>query len=147
MRLRYWISVVAVQFALGATVAQGSTLIDLTGGGSGDANGAFYVWTGTQSTGSGVIESFLRLQNKGSEQGYNHSLGHNVPWDTKPGTHTHDIQMKDLVVATITGVNYFQFLLDLNESSGKDKEFINLDNVQIFTRSSPISSPANGATA
>lgn len=123
-----------------ATAAQASTIIDLTAGGSGTSNGAFYEWTGTQPTGTGVIYSFLGVQARGTEQGYNHSLGHNVPWDTKPGGHTNDIQMNDLVVANISGVDYYQFLLDINESSGHDNEFLSLDNVRIWTRDGPISS-------
>ena len=120
--------------------AQASTIIDLTSGGSGSSNGALYEWTGTQPTGTGVIYSFLGVQARGTEQGYNHSLGHNVPWDTKPGGHTNDIQMSDLVVANVSGVDYFQFLLDINESSGHDNEFLSLDNVRIWTRNGPISS-------
>src|SRR5688572_2715958 len=127
---------------LSAVPVQASTIIDLTAGGSGNSNGALYAWTDTQPTGTGVISSFLGVQAKRTEKGYNHSLGHNVPWDTKPGGHTNDIQMEDLVVANVSGVNYFQFLLDINESSGHDNEFISLDNVRIWTRDGPISSPA-----
>ena len=123
------------------TVAQASTIIDLTTGDSGGSNGALYVWTDFSATGSGVIDAFLRIQNRGTEQGYNHSLGHNVPWDTKPGLHTHDIQIEDLVVRNITGVDYYEFLLDINESNGHDNELLSLDNIQIYTRNSPITSP------
>lgn len=124
-----------------ASPVRAAAIIDLVGGNSGSSNGAFYEWTDFSATGSGVVNSFVRVQNRGTEQGYNHSLGHNVPWDTKPGIHTHDIQMQDLITATITGINYFQFLLDINESSGQDFEFLSLDNVQIYTRNGPITSP------
>ena len=125
----------------GAVTAQATTIIDLTSPGSeGTANGALYVWTDFQATGTGVIDTFVRVQNNGTELGYNHGLGHNVPWDTKAGIHTHDIQYQDLVTASIAGVDYFQFLLDVNESSGHDNEFISLDNVQIFVRDTPIDS-------
>lgn len=123
-----------------ALPAQASAIIDLIGGDSGSSNGALYEWTDFSATGTGVINTFLRVQARGTEQGYNHSLGFNQPWDTKAGIHTHDIQMQDLVTATITGVNYFQFLLDINESSGHDFEFLSLDNVQIYTRNGPITS-------
>ena len=82
-----------------------------------------YEWTDFQATGTGNMNTFVRVQNRGTEHGYNHSLGHNVPWDTKAGIHTHDIQMQDLATVTINGVNYFQFLLDINESSGHDNEY------------------------
>lgn len=116
------------------------TIVDLTAGGSGSSNGAFYQWTDFSATGTGVVNAFLRVQGQGSEQGYNHSLGHNVPWDTKPGLHTHDIQYQDLVVATLNDQEFYEFLLDVNESNGHDNEFLQLTNVQIFTRDSPISS-------
>jgi hypothetical protein len=122
------------------STARASTIVDLTSGGSGESNGALYVWTDFSATGSGVIDAFLRVQNRGTEQGYNHSLGHNVPWDTKPGIHTHDIQYQDLVMATISGQDYFEFLLDINESNGHDNEFLQLMNVQIFTRDGAITS-------
>jgi hypothetical protein len=120
--------------------ALANTIVDLTAGGSGSSNGAFYEWTDFSATGTGVINAFLRVQNNGSEQGYNHSLGHNVPWDTKPGLHTHDIQFQDLVVAMLNDQAFYQFLLDVNESNGQDNEFLQLLNVQIFTRDSAISS-------
>ena len=135
-------SAILVAAVLGYTgAAQASTIIDLTAGGSGGSNGALYVWTDIQGTGSGVIDAFLRIQNRGTEQGYNHSLGHNVPWDTKPGTHTHDIQVEDLVIKNVSGIDYYEFLLDINESNGHDNELLSLDNIQIFTRNGPISSP------
>ena len=120
--------------------ALANTIVDLTAGGSGGSNGAFYEWTDFSATGSGVVNAFLRVQNHGSEQGYNHSLGHNVPWDTKPGIHTHDIQMQDLVVAMFNDQEFYQFLLDVNESNGQDNEYLQLTNVQIFTRDSAITS-------
>ena len=129
----------AAAMCVAAASASAATIIDLGSGDSGSSNGAIYEWTNYSATGSGVIDSFLRVQNGGTEQGYNHSLGHNVPWDTKPGIHTHDIQMQDLVVKNITGVDYFEFLLDINESNGHDNEYLSLDNVQIFTRAGAIS--------
>ena len=134
-------SVVLVGSLLGlATAAQASTIVDLTAGGEGGSNGALYVWTDFSATGTGVINAFLRVQANGTEQGYNHSLGHNVPWDTKAGIHTHDIQMEDLVTKNITGVNYYEFLLDINEANGGNHELLSLDNVQIYTRAGAITS-------
>lgn len=136
-------SVVLASAVFGFTgAAWASTIIDLTAeGSSGSSNGSLYVWTDFSATGSGTINAFLRVQNRGTEQGYNHSLGHNVPWDTKPGIHTHDIQMEDLVVRNITGTDYYEFLLDINESNGHDNELLSLDNIQIYTRPDPITSP------
>ena len=60
------------------------TVVDLTGSnGSGTINGAQFVFTTPQPTGTGVIEPFLRLENSPVEQGYNTSGG--TPFDDKAG--------------------------------------------------------------
>lgn len=130
----------ALTFSISTTsAAYASTIIDLTSGGSGTSNGAWYEWTDFGPTGTGVMNTFLRVQNRGTEQGYNHDASNGPgPWDTKAGIHTHDIQYQDLVTKTILGQDYFEFLLDINESNGHDNEYLSLDNVQIFTRSTPI---------
>jgi len=124
------------------TVASAAT-IDLVGGNQGTANGAIYVWVDSQSTGTGVIEPFLRVQANDIEQGYNHSLGGNVPWDTKQGTWTHDLQLSDLVLGTGAFAGYYQFLLDINENNNEIGRFLELNQVQIFSRSTPIASAPN----
>jgi hypothetical protein len=132
--------VVAIFSLPAARMASAASIVDLVSQDSGSSNGALYQWTNTSPTGTGFIDSFLRIQHNGTEQGYNHSLGGQVPWDTKAGLFTHDIQMSDLVVRNINGVDYYEFLLDINESNGHDNEFLSLDNVQIFTREGAITS-------
>ena len=83
--------------AISSTRVTAATIIDLATNDSGSANDAFYIWTDAQPTGTGVIDSFVRVQGNGTERGYNHSLGGNEPWDTKSGLFTHDIQYEDLV--------------------------------------------------
>ena len=79
-----------------ASAAQANTIIDLSAGGSGTANGSIYPWTGSQPTGSDVMDSFLRIDHLGA-------------------THTHEIRIADLVVKNISGIDYYGFLLDINE--------------------------------
>jgi hypothetical protein len=87
-----------------------------------------------QPTGTGVIDPFLRLQRNGVEQGYNTSgATAQGPFDDKPGIWTHDIRMSDLNLVTVGGVNYYEFLLDVNEAVGHQNEFISLDRLQIYT--------------
>ena len=133
------VSLLTLTIGFGSTQAYASTIIDLTAGGSGTSNGAWYEWTDFGATGTGVMNAFLRVQANGTEQGYNHDAANGPgPWDTKAGIHTHDIQYQDLVTRTILGQDYFEFLLDINESNGHENEYLSLDNVQIFTRTSPI---------
>jgi hypothetical protein len=134
------IALAALACAFFGGAANAATIIDLGANDSGSANGAIYEWTNYGPTGTGAMNTFLRVQANGMEQGYNHSLGGNVPWDTKPSIHTHDIQYKDLVTRSVTGVDYYEFLLDINEQANGDRAWLSLDNVQIFTRDSAISS-------
>jgi hypothetical protein len=128
-------------FAVGSTLAAASlapaAMIDLTtAGSSGTINGALFQTTNQQSTGTGVIEPFLRLQANGFEQAYNTS-GSPLPFDAKPGTWTHDLQISDVHGVTIAGVLYAAFLLDINESNGGTNNFLSLDSVQIYTSPTP----------
>jgi len=123
-----------------ASSAQADTIIDLTTAGAGNAtpvNGALYQQVPNQSTGTGVINPFLRIQATGTESGYNTNLATNTtPFDDKAGTWTHDLHLSDLTVVTIGGVNYYQFLLDINQTAANP--LLSLNNVQIFTRSTAI---------
>lgn len=87
-----------------------------------------------QSTGTGVIDSFLRVQASGSsnaEQGYNTSLG--TPLDDKGGTFTRALLLSEVPIVNIGGTDYYQFLLDINQvnSSG----LLSLNQIQLFTSS------------
>jgi hypothetical protein len=114
------------------------TIVDLSEGNtSGTINGALFTTPNQQPTGTGVIDPFLRLQGRGTEQGFNTSGG--TPFDDKAGIWTHDITFADLSASltTVNGVQYYQILLDVNEPTGK-KSLISLDQLQFYT--SPIAS-------
>src|SRR5438128_3887736 len=78
-----------------------ATVVDLTGSNdSGAINGAQFVFTTPQPTGTGVIQPFLRVENTPIEQGYNTSGG--TPFDDKAGPWTHDLTFGDLQTSTST---------------------------------------------
>jgi hypothetical protein len=120
--------------ALGVCARGGyATIVDLTGSNdSGTINGAQFVFTTQQPTGTGVIEPFLRVENTPTEQGYNTSGG--TPFDDKAGPWTHDLTLGDLqnTEVTLNGVSYFKLLLDVNEPGGR-KSLISLDQLQLYT--------------
>lgn len=128
-----------ISFAFASTAD--AVVIDLVYGNTGTSNGTIYNWVDQQSTGTGVIEPFLRIQRNGTEQGYNNSCCTNDPWDTKSGIWTHDLLLSDLVTKIINGVGYYEFLLDINQNRGGDgqNQLLSLNNVQIFTRVGAIS--------
>lgn len=129
--------------ALGAAVAQAkpvlppvpppATELDLTtAGSSGTINGALFQQGEVQPTGSGVIHSFLRLQDDGTEQGYNTDY-RPVQFDelTDP-IHTRSLKLGAVPIVNIDGTNYRQFLLDIDEPIGGGKETLSLDKLQIY---------------
>ncbi len=117
----------------------GSATVDLAGGDSGTVNGARFEWTPEQPTGTGFIDSFVRIQNTGTEQGYNTS-GRPFAFDEKePLNFTHDVQLSQLGSGvTVGGTEYYQFLLDINEPGASKKSELSLDSLQIYT--SPVGS-------
>lgn len=114
--------------------------LDLTAGGSGTVNGAFFTTTDVGSTGTGVIQPFLRVQDNGVADGYNSSSGSLMP-DVKSGTWTHDITLGAIpIVTNPTGAatgSYYELLLDINQTGGNP--LLSLDKIQIYTRSTAIS--------
>lgn len=120
-----------------------ATVVDLTGSNdSGSINGAQFVFTNQQPTGTGVIQPFLRVENTPIEQGYNTSGG--TPFDDKAGPWTHDLTFGALQNSAITlnGVSYFKLLLDVNEPGG-NKSLISLDQLQFYTSSTGSQTTTN----
>jgi hypothetical protein len=129
-----------------ASVVTGLGDLDLASatGNSGTINGAVFTGaTGHNTSGSGVIDSFVRLDNTGVEQGYNTAAR---PYSDSTitndagttATFNHPIQLKDLpVVVRQQGsvlVPYFEFVLDLNQENSLP--YISLDALQVSTASS-----------
>ena len=103
--------------------------------------GALWSVTDTQPTGSGVIDSFVRIGgNTEAVDGMNTSYRTNGPNkgllnDEKTDlTFTHDIQIGQIPKVTLGGVDYYQFLLDINQT-GSDP-LLSMSQVKICTGSS-----------
>ena len=118
--------------AMSAPTYAGTVSLALAGQNTGTSNDVIYNWVDQQTTGTGVIDPFLRLQATGTEQGYNSDLiGGSGPMDAKQGSWTHDLQLSDLTVVNIGGVNYYEFLLDINQTNANP--LLSLNQVQIYT--------------
>jgi len=84
------------------------------------------------SVGSGVFEPFVRVQKKGTEEGYN-SDGSPLWEDTKGGTHTHSITLDYIPIVDIGGTNYREFELDINEGGkGSPNKMVGIDLIDIY---------------
>lgn len=113
-----------------------ATSLDLTGATeSGFINFAFFTRTDTQPTGTGVIDSFVRLNdNSGTVEGYNTTVN-GVLNNLSDDTHNRALLLIDIPLVTLNGIVYREFLLDINEN-GKDP-FVTLDEIQIFQSGTP----------
>src|SRR5262245_31803174 len=120
--------------AIGSSSAYAGTIDLTTAGASATVNAALggtaiVQQISPQSTGTGVIDSFLRVHsNADFEQGYN--TGPNNQLDNVNGNFTRPLLLSEVPTQTIGGVLYRQFLLDINQT-GSDP-LISLNQVQIF---------------
>jgi len=144
-----WILMAIAAVACLQQSARASNVIDLTSApGSpqsvtGSTGSAYVDTTGAHSTGTGVIGSFVQIQQTGSEQGFNTGTG--SPLDDKNG-HNFTFQLSQLQAVTLSvgpaGATYYEFLLDVNQTL-KDP-LLSLNQVQIFTSAS--AAPNSGYT-
>jgi len=106
-------------------------------------NGGLFYTDEQHPTGTGYIDSFLRIQQKGWEQGYNTSA-RPVQFDEKTDPNfTRDLALANVGIKTINGVDYREFFLDVNETSSKP--YLTLDQLEIFV--SNTASIAQGYSA
>ena len=125
-------SVVGFAALVGSAGLSQATVLDLTTAGSqGTINGARFFELSVAPTGTGVIQSFVRVQRNDTEQGYNTS-GRPVAFDenTSPNF-TRNLTYGDIPIVTIDGIAYKEFLLDINQSNSNP--LLSLDKIQIFS--------------
>jgi hypothetical protein len=116
----------------------GVNVVNLTSpGATGTANGALFEQISAQSTGSGVIDPFVRINPGGSdncEQGYNTSHRKLEFDENNSPTFTHDLALADVPVVTKGGIDYYQFLLDINQNNnGPTDHFLSLNKIEIYS--------------
>src|SRR5262245_45467587 len=118
------------------------TVLDLTGGTtSGVLNGGFFELMGQQPAGSGVIDSFVRLDSHGNsttEEGHNSSGRNqgspklNFDENSSP-TFTHNLQLQDVPKVKVGNTWYREFLLDVNEPNNGSAVPVSLNKFKVFT--------------
>lgn len=112
-----------------ASAPASAVILDLTtAGASGTIGSAYFVQVNDQSTGTGVIDPFLRIQKNGSEIGVNS----NGPYalDEKQGTFTHAIRVNEFGVTDLNGVQSVRFLLDINQTG--QNPLVSLDQLKVY---------------
>jgi hypothetical protein len=117
--------------------ASADTVLDLTtAGATGTVNTATFTQVPPQSTGTGVIDSFVRIQAPlDTVAGYNTTVN-NVFQNTSDDTHNHAITVGDVgFITTSGGATVMRFLLDINQTNVDSK--ISLNDIQLFISSTP----------
>lgn len=110
-----------------------ATVVDLTSGppAQGTINSAIFAASDLQPAGTGVFDPFLRVQASPTEQGYNTDGG--FPFDDKPPSNfQHSLLLSSLTEFSISGIEYYKFTLDANQSATSNHQF-SLDQLQIYT--------------
>ena len=112
---------------------------DLTTRGSEQTvEGAIFRQTDAQPTGTGVINSFVRLQGGNAspiEQGYNTDARPLQFDENKSPQFTRSLHLSDVPQVTINGKVYLEFLLDINQSSSQP--LLSLDQLQVYVADAP----------
>ena len=127
---------VAGASALLASTANAEVALNLTAGGSGTINGALFETNQVQPTGSGVIHSFVRISsNNAVEQGYN-TDGRPLQFDENNSpTFTRSQAKADLQIVSKNGVDYYAFLLDINQQDSNP--LLSLNELEIYLGDAP----------
>lgn len=118
-----------------------AAMLDLTAGGSGTLNGAYYEWMNAQATGTGVIDPFVRVSaNTDEERGYNTSNRkptYPLEFDeNSSGQFTHSLTFSNVPIVNLNGTDYRQFLLDINQNGSSDQHptdsFLSLYTIRVY---------------
>jgi len=118
----------------GFAAAASAVTVNLATGNSGTANGATFNWVDAQSTGSGVIDPFVRIERANADQvqGFNTSARPLNFDELTSATFTHDLLLGNVPIVN----GKYEFLLDINQTSANP--LLSLDRIEIYTRSTAV---------
>lgn len=123
-----------------------AVVLDLTTEGSwGTINEAIFQQFDGNPTGTGNIDSFIRIQASGVQQGYN-SDGRPVQYNEDTSTQwNHSLLLSDIPIVTNGGIDYREFLLDINQNG---QNILSLDKVEVYLEatSNILGHPSNFGT-
>lgn len=123
----------ATLLILSLPVRAAPTLDLSTAGSGGFVNGAYFQQTDVQPTGSGYIQSFVRLStNQPIEQGYN-TDGRKLEFDeNKSPQFTRSLLLSSVPTVNKDGTLYREFLLDINQRAGLPGGLLSLDTIEVY---------------
>lgn len=128
----------AVGLITSAGSARADFIIDLTtAGSSGSSQGAYYYQADPKPTGTGVFQPFVRIQQTGTERGYN-TDARPVEFNTKDQNQwTHSLALSSLTNVTMNGIDYYKFTLDINEQGNTTGSLLSMDDFRLYLGNSP----------
>ncbi len=108
--------------------------LDLTTSGSdGYIGPAYFVQIDAQSTGTGVIEPFVRLSiNKAISEGYNTDARPLELDENNSPQFTRSLLLTDVPIVDIRGTLYREFMLDINQKGTVSGSLLSLDTMEIY---------------
>jgi hypothetical protein len=109
-----------------------------------DSNGVIWKIIDAQSTGTGVFQPFLRLQNNGIEQGLNTDASKVL--DNIDGIWTHSVLWSTVGTIQIGSEFYYDLALDINEPDNASDRFLSLDVLQLYSGSTGNATSTQGLT-
>lgn len=113
----------------------GASMLDLTStGADGWINGAYFLQVDPQSTGTGVIDSFVEIFGAGVTEAYNTTVD-GVLDNGSSDQFNHALLLADVPVVSLNGTLYLEFLLDVDQTGANPD--ISLDEIQIFRSFTP----------
>jgi hypothetical protein len=120
-------------------VPSGTPLDLTTSGAIRSINGAIFMQYSPQPTGTGYINSFVRLQTKDAkaavEQGYNTDYRPTQFDENTSPQFTRSLHLSAVPTVNIGGIIYREFLLDINQKASQP--YLSLDELRFFVSSAP----------
>jgi hypothetical protein len=138
VRLAPVMAMVLLILAFASTSASAGTLSLTASGASGSIGAAFFQQVANQSTGSGVIDPFVRMQHRDWEQGFNtddRPLNGDLEWVNNSAQFTHSLRFSDFGVVDRSGVASIRFLLDINQQGSSP--LLSLDELRVYAADAP----------
>ncbi len=131
---RFLLCAALIATCFGLADVRADMTLDLTrSGASGYINGAYFVQGSFASAGTGVIESFVRIQtNQAVERGFNTDARPLQFHENNSAEFTRSLLLADVPIVSIKGTDYREFLLDINEANGRKKSSLSLDAIEIY---------------
>jgi hypothetical protein len=137
-KLAVCLAVVMLLFAGFCVPAVAGPALDLTQVDSGMIGDAYFMRAYSQSTGTGVIDPFVRLStNQPISMGYNTSARPLEFDENNSPQFTRTLSLSEIPVSNIGGIDYRGFLLDINQNGTTDGRILSLDQIEIYLSDDP----------